>query len=198
MGSIEDDVLSLRERKRRRTRALLIETGLRLFEERGYDRTTVADIAAAAEIGSRTFFAYFETKEQLLFPQFDPRVTAVLQAIETRTPAETPARVLLRALDDESIGDEADNAMAQLRLRLMDDVPAVQARAMRLQLEAQRQIVAALIGAYPGSDEVETASLVGGFVGAVAAAFHVLGDRGDVADRMRRVRVAVARVIDPT
>jgi AcrR family transcriptional regulator len=188
--------LSLRERKRRRTRALLVDTGRRLFEERGYDETTVADIAAAAEIGTRTFFAYFETKEQLLFPGADPRITAALDAIATRTAAETPAQVLLRAFDDAAaMDDEMASPMAQLRLRLMTEVPPVQARAMRLQFDAQRQIAAALLASYPHLDEVEAAALVGAFIGAVAAAFQVLGDQGDVAARKRRVREAVAAVL---
>ena len=186
--------VSLRERKRRRTRALLIETGRRLFEERGYDRTTVADIAAAAEIGTRTFFAYFETKEQLLFPESDPRVTAALDAIRTRTAGETPAQVLLRGLDGAPIDDEAASPMAQLRLRLMAEVPAVQARAMRQQFAAQEQIVAALLDAFE-LDDVEAAALVGAFIGAVAAAFQSLGEQGDVADRKRRVRAAVAAAL---
>ena len=188
--------LPLRERKRRRTRARLIEAGRRLFEERGYDQTTVADIAAAAEIGTRTFFAYFETKELLLFPESDPRVTAALEAIRTRAASETPAQVLLRGLEDEAIEDEASNPMAQLRLRLTADVPAVQARALRLQLDAQRRITAALLDAFPQLTEVQAAAFVGAFVGSVAAAFQSVRDKGEVARRTRQVRAAVAKVLD--
>lgn len=142
--------LTLRERKRRRTRAAVIEAGRRLFEERGYDQTTVADIAAAAEIGTRTFFAYFPSKEQLLFPESDARVQAALSAIASRTTAQTPVQVLLRALEDTFADrDELIGELAQLRLRLIRDVPAVQARALRLQAQAQHQIAAALCAAYP-------------------------------------------------
>ena len=196
MDRAGEEKLPLRERKRRRTQALLIETGRRLFEERGYDQTTVADIAAAAEIASRTFFAYFESKEQLLFSESDPRVTAALDAIRTRTVSETPAQVLLRALGDAAIDDEAGNPMAQLRLRLMADVPAVQARAMRLQFAAQQQIAAALLAAYPELDEVGAAALVGAFIGAVAAAFYSLGDKDDAEARMRQVRAAVTKALN--
>lgn len=190
--------LTLRERKRRRTRALLIETGRRLFEERGYDETTVADIAASAEIGTRTFFAYFDSKEQLLFTETDPRVASAVEAINTRTPTETPAQVLLRGLDSASFMAEAANPAAQLRLRLMPHVPAIQARALRSQLDAQKQITAALCDAYPEVDEVDAAALVGAFMGAVAAAFGALGDTGSVNDRTQRVRHAVTNTLDLT
>ncbi|SRR6266446_5853966 len=71
MFSYRDDVheagLSLRERKKQQTRKLIVETALELFSERGYQATTVADIAASADVSERTVFAYFPTKEDILF-----------------------------------------------------------------------------------------------------------------------------------
>ena len=58
--------LSRRERKKLETRQRLMETALRLFSERGYEATTVKDIAAAADVAKGTFFNYFETKEAVL------------------------------------------------------------------------------------------------------------------------------------
>ncbi|WP_162130082.1 TetR/AcrR family transcriptional regulator [Streptomyces xiaopingdaonensis] len=197
MDDISDKGLSLRERKRQRTRARLIDAGYRLFTERGYDETTVADIAAAADIGTRTFSAYFETKEQLLFPEADPRVTTALRAIAERSPSETPAQVLLRGLSSASIDEEASSPVAQLRMRLLPHVPAVQARALRLQLEAQRQITAALREAFPRLEAVQAAALVGAFVGGVAAAFYALGESGDADERTQQVRDAVAEIVSP-
>ncbi len=57
MGRGADGVpqLSLRDRKRERTRQALIDAAAELFERKGYHETTVAQIAAAAEIGTRTF-----------------------------------------------------------------------------------------------------------------------------------------------
>jgi AcrR family transcriptional regulator len=189
---------SLRERKRLRTRAALIEAGRRLFDERGYHHTTVADIAAAAEVATRTFFSYFESKEQLLFPESDARVEAALAAIRTRRPDERPADVLLRALRDAA-GDDMLSPLAQLRLRLIADVPAVQGRALRLQLQAQADIGAALVAAYPGLDPVEAAALVGAFIGAAAAAVAALAPESGNAARNdgmpRRLYDAVASAL---
>ena len=75
---------SLRERKRVRTRQALIDAAADLFERRGYDGTTIADIAAAADISTRTFFSYFASKEDVLFPDADARVKAALTAIDDR------------------------------------------------------------------------------------------------------------------
>src|SRR5690242_2115849 len=98
---------TLRERKRARTRQALVAAATDLFERNGYDETTIADIAAAAEIGTRTFFSYFPTKEDLLFPEADLRVRAAVEAIAERGPEDGPAEVLLRAL--RRAGDDSDD-----------------------------------------------------------------------------------------
>jgi AcrR family transcriptional regulator len=57
----------LRTRRKLRTRRALQQAALHLFAERGYEETTVADIAERAEVGLRTFFVHFPTKEDVLF-----------------------------------------------------------------------------------------------------------------------------------
>lgn len=175
-ASSDGPPLSLRERKRQRTRAALIAAAIELFERDGYEETTVAKIAAAADIGTRTFFGYFASKEELLFPRADDRVAAALDAIRTRRPAERPVDVLLRSLrtlppdDDDLVG-----RLTLLRLELIRTVPAVAGRAFAAQFAAQRDIAAALVAAYPGElDDAAAAALIGAFVGAVAAALDVL------------------------
>jgi AcrR family transcriptional regulator len=98
-GKIRQEVPgSLRERKRARTRRALIDAAVELFDRRGYEQTTVAQIAAA-EISTRTFFGYFASKEDLLCPDSQARIQAVLDAIDQRRPGDRPVEVLLRALE---------------------------------------------------------------------------------------------------
>ncbi|WP_377273024.1 TetR/AcrR family transcriptional regulator [Peterkaempfera sp. SMS 1(5)a] len=177
--------MSLRDRKRARTRQALIDAATELFGRQGYDETTVADIAAAAEIGTRTFFSYFASKEELLFPDSDARVQAVADAIATRTPDEGPAEVLLRALSTvPDTGDDMVSPLAALRLRMMRSVPAVRGRAMQVQLDAQREIARRLADAYPDRlDPVAAAALTGAFIGAITGALQAILDDLDDLDQ---------------
>jgi AcrR family transcriptional regulator len=61
----------LRERKKRQTRQLILDTAARLFVERGFDGVTVAEIARAAELSEMTVFNYFPTKEDLVFARME-------------------------------------------------------------------------------------------------------------------------------
>lgn len=82
-------VPDLRERKKQRTRDRVIHTALELFAERGFDATTIADIADAADIAPRTFFAYFDAKEAVVFHDFDEVRSAFAERLRCRDPEET-------------------------------------------------------------------------------------------------------------
>ena len=197
---------TLRERKHDRTRSALVSAATELFERQGYEGTTVAEIAAAADIGTRTFFSYFASKEELLFPESDARVQATVDAIAARRPGDRPADVLLRALrdvgPDDGEADDMTSRLAALRLRLARTVPAVRGRALQVQLDAQQEIARHLQSAFPAElDAVQAAALVGAFVGAVTAALLVLLDdpasAGDSEEVRRRLREATDLALRP-
>ncbi len=197
---------TLRERKRIRTRAAIVTAAMELFEHRGYEGTTVADIAEKADIGTRTFFNYFTSKEEVVFPNVDLRVRAAVDAIAAREPRDAPADVLLRALSMVAEdGREMVGPAAELRMYLVRTVPAVRGRGLQLQQDAQREIAMHLHAAYPDElDEVSAAAIVGAFVGAVAGALQALTD-GNIAgagpenidERRRLLRQATDLALRP-
>ena len=65
----------LRERKKERTRQVIIESAWELFLKKGYDATTVEEIAEAAVISRRTFFRYFPNKEAVVFHESPDRLS---------------------------------------------------------------------------------------------------------------------------
>jgi AcrR family transcriptional regulator len=81
---VNDQAAGLRERKKHATREALVRAGLELFVERGYDETTLAEIADAAGVSTRTIFAYFPSKEDILFSDFPVMKEALAQALAER------------------------------------------------------------------------------------------------------------------
>lgn len=189
--------VTLRDRKKERTRQALVDAATELFATRGYDATTVADLAAAADIGTRTFFSYFASKEDLLFPESDARVRFAIKAIDSRGPDDSPAEVLLRGLR-AAVDDSAEivSPLAALRLHLIRTVPAVRGKALQAQSDAAQEIARHLHAAFPDElDEVAAAALVGAFIGAVVGALQVLLERTEPGDSTR-MREQIWRATD--
>jgi AcrR family transcriptional regulator len=132
----------LRERKKQRTREQIVEAAMGLFAERGYHATTIADIAAAADVAPRTFFAYFPSKEAVVFHSVDRDLAALASALRDRLPGETAFDALRRWIDaifDQSTAD--DEALLRKRLCREDEGLAnfqagIMARVQELLLEA--------------------------------------------------------------
>ena len=84
-------------RTRDELRAGLQQAALELYRERGYDRTTTAEIAARAGVTERTFFRYFPDKREVLFEE-DPRLRPALAAAVAEAPRGLdPLQIVLRA-----------------------------------------------------------------------------------------------------
>jgi AcrR family transcriptional regulator len=80
--------LGLRERKKLRTRATIIDVAFKLFAEQGYHETTLVQIAEMAEISPSTFFNYFPAKVDIVFGVIDAITESARTRIEMRDPAE--------------------------------------------------------------------------------------------------------------
>jgi AcrR family transcriptional regulator len=108
----------LRERKKQRTREQIIEAAMRLFAERGYHATTIADIAAAADVAPRTFFSYFPSKEAVVFHDSDRTLDGLARTLRERPPGETTFDALRRFIDAMFEAGIAADDEAVLRKRL--------------------------------------------------------------------------------
>ncbi|MCH7232247.1 TetR/AcrR family transcriptional regulator [Glycomyces sp. L485] len=115
--------------KRERTRSRLGECALALFEERGFEATSVAQIARAAGVTEMTFFRHFGAKEQaVLTDPFDPVIAEVVSA---RPRDEEPLARAVRGLRSALSGlSEADLVMVRRRVRLVARTPALRAAAV--------------------------------------------------------------------
>ncbi|MDP9309267.1 MAG: TetR/AcrR family transcriptional regulator, partial [Actinomycetota bacterium] len=88
--------LGLRERKKQRTRETIAGAARELFAERGYHATTLPEIAEAADVSTRTIFAYFPSKEDILFSDFPLMKDALAQALAERPEGEDALETVRR------------------------------------------------------------------------------------------------------
>ena len=180
--------MGLREQKKEQTRAALVEAAERLFAEQGYDKTTVADIAAAAQVSTRTFFSYFRAKEDVLFAGTDQRLQAIAEAFQA-VPDVGPLQAV--HLMFERVLAASDDLASPSRLALMFAKPELQAQALQRLLAAERLIAGWLRQAYPDrlDDTLARAAagaLVGGLVGAVLGGIERGDPHGELREHMRR------------
>ena len=90
----------LRERKKERTHDAIRDAALELFHEKGYEGTTVDDIAAAADVSPRTFFRYYANKEEVLFSAFDETLELLRDFLHAFPPEVTVGQALRAALNE--------------------------------------------------------------------------------------------------
>jgi AcrR family transcriptional regulator len=94
------DQRSPRERRTAKTRRAIIDAARELFDQQGYNQTTIDQIAAHADIAQRTFFRYFPAKEALVFAEFEDLRDAMWSILAARPETEHPLRSLVAALAD--------------------------------------------------------------------------------------------------
>lgn len=176
-------------------RDAVVDAAFDLFDERGFDQTTVDDIAARAGVSRTTFFRRYKSKEEVIFPDHDKLLAAISQRLATSTEAtavvavsDAVRLVLHRYLAE---GDHARRryALTSRISALRDREIASVARYQRL----FREFIAEWMG--PGPDTDLRAELMAAAV--VSAHNHVLRRwlRGEADDPVTEVDDALAQVI---
>jgi len=162
--------LGLRERKRRRTLSEIQRVALRLFAARGYEETTIEQIAEEAEVSPSTVFRYFPSKEDLvLSDEYDPLIFA---SIAAGPPGESPVAAMRRALTDnlaEVVLQDRETFLT--RGRLMLGVPDLRARLWDT-LHQNEGLLCEVLAANGGrpADDFDLRVAVGAIIGALMTA----------------------------
>jgi AcrR family transcriptional regulator len=140
--------MNLRERRRAETRSTIQRQAIRLFAERGYDATTVNEVASAAGVAAMTVYRHFPTKEDLvLYDDFAQVAAATIAEIPADEPLVVRIARTLAATYDQAI---ADREFHLARLRLMISTQALRARHLDSQYATQEALVTAICA---GSDD---------------------------------------------
>jgi len=123
------DPLPVRERTRRAVRDELTQLAKDLFVEKGYDETTIDDLAAAAGMSKRTFFRYFASKEELVMGKYEVLGEQLAEDLAGR-PADEPIWSSLRQVFGrvvEYFESEARGATAVAMENIVRDHPTLNA-----------------------------------------------------------------------
>lgn len=163
---------SLRERKKEATREALIHSAYPLFQDRGFDAVTIDELAESVDIGRRTFFRYFPTKEAIVFPRQAERLVRFQAALAASGPGLPGVRQA--CLGTAAIfSDARDEFLAQGRI--IRSSTTLIAHEATLDLEWQDAIAAHLGQTLP---ETQSAFLAGATMGLVRSVLRTWRDRG--------------------
>jgi AcrR family transcriptional regulator len=182
----------LRERKKQRTRETIARAARELFAERGYHATTLPEIAEAADVSTRTIFAYFPSKEDILFSDFSLMKDALTQALAERPEGQDALETVRQFIlsTHEAHETELDE---QLRLCIAsDDTLRSHLRARIAQLE---ELIAPAIAKDLGAPATDVRPQV--VAASLTAAFNVLADRDGGAKAKPKSAAELGALIDP-
>jgi AcrR family transcriptional regulator len=164
---------TLRERKKRRTREQLSRVAMELFAERGVQAVTVDEICQRAEVSPRTFFRYFPSKEDVVFPDDAERRAVLRDALAHEIPGETlgaAARRAVQTLLDHDL--QEDRKTARLRAQVLRDEPVLTRHLTALTTEWTRELADVLVQRLGSKHEarVDAQLAAGALIGVLNAA----------------------------
>lgn len=166
------------------SRSEIEHVALDLFTDRGFDTTTVEDIAAAAGIGRRTVFRYYPSKNDIPWGAFDEQLDR-MRAVFAALPADVPVLAGVRAavLDFNAV-TPGEQPWHRRRLRLILDTPTLQAHST-LRYAAWRKVVAEYAAARLGlpEDDLVPQAIGHASLGVALAAYERwLGGAGELGE----------------
>ncbi|OHV32432.1 MULTISPECIES: mycofactocin system transcriptional regulator [Pseudofrankia] len=146
---------------------------LLIFAERGFDATTVDDIAAAAGIGRRTFFRYYASKNDVAWGEFDAHLETMRAALAATPPDVPVLPALRRAILDFNSYPAAEADWHRRRMALILRTPALQAHSM-LRYARWRAVVAEFVAERTGRDvgALEPQAVAWAFLGVAIAGYE--------------------------
>ncbi|RAG85587.1 TetR family transcriptional regulator [Streptacidiphilus pinicola] len=185
--------------QRQLMRQELATAAMELFASQGYEETTVDQIAAAAGVARRTFFRYFRSKEEAIFPDHDDTLVRVADLLASADPSEHPLDVVCRGIKEVLRMYAATPSVSVARYRLIRQVPTLREREIAVVARYERLFTRYLLGRFD-TDQGDDAMLAEVSAAAVVAAHnHVLrrwlraGGRGEVESQLDHAFEAIRR-----
>lgn len=176
--------------QRLKMRRELATAAMELFATKGYEATTVDEIAATAGVARRTFFRHFRSKEEAIFPDHDDTLVRAEAVLNAAPPHEHPLDTVCRGIKEVMKMYAGSPAVSVERYRLTREVPTLREREIASVARYERLFTRYLLGHFDerdhhdGNDDPLLAEVAASAV--VTAHNHVLrrwlraGGQGDV------------------
>src|SRR5271170_6891782 len=139
------EMTGLRDRKKQELRHELSRVGIDQFIARGFAPTTIDDIVAPLGASKRTFFRYFETKEDLVFAWYDELTRELVDKLKSRPRDESPYEAVCATLSSLLRFYDADRTRAIALLRLTRETPALIGKSFEKRAIWERELSAVLV-----------------------------------------------------
>ncbi len=165
-----DAPVSRWDKKKQATREALVAAASELFREKGFAETTVQEITDAADVSERTFFRYFESKEDLLLPDLIELFRAAESELARRPPGEPPLEALHEAVRAPILGRVGRGLVRASRDLSPASAPSL-GRIVRMFVEWEERLTTLLVqrfaanGADAASEDVRLCAAVAARVG---------------------------------
>jgi len=159
------------------TRGAVTRTALELFAERGFEETTVDDIADALGVSRRTLFRYFASKNDMAWGDFDWVLARLRRCLAATAPEEPLHEALGRAVVESNRYEDEQLPELRIRMRLITGVPALQAHST-LRYAEWRSVIAEFVAGRLGCgvDDLIPQTVAHAALGTSMAAFLVWVD----------------------
>ncbi|MCQ9132976.1 TetR family transcriptional regulator [Streptomyces hilarionis] len=131
-------------------RDALVAAAFRLFLERGYEQTTVDDIVTLAGVGRRSFFRYFPSKEDVVFPDHERCLADMTAFLGASGPEHEPVRRVCDAARLVLLMYAENPSFSVQRYRLTKQVPGLRAYELSVVWRYERALAEYLRGRFAG------------------------------------------------
>ncbi|WP_372352507.1 TetR/AcrR family transcriptional regulator [Streptomyces sp. KL116D] len=189
--------------QRLKMRRELAAAAMELFATKGYEATTVDEIAARAGVARRTFFRHFRSKEEAIFPDHDDTLVRAEAVLNAAPPLEHPLDTVCRGIKEVMKMYAGSPSVAVARYQLTREVPTLRQAEIASVSRYERLFTRYLLGHFDeqahhdGNDDPLLAEVAASAV--VTAHNHVLrrwlraGGQGDVESQLDHAFAIVRR-----
>ena len=192
-GEAASEPIGLRARKQDWTRNAIWDAAIDLFAERGFDEATIEEIADLAGVSRRSFFRYFESKNDLMAQPIAHVTAAITKALDASPSSASPGEILQNVVLTIARDSAADVRTAKV-MKLVVKSPAARAALTSSLLSIQGQIEKAFARRFSDRLIVQTLSWMTVSALSVGTRHWFLNGRRDITVSSRKALSAIAGI----